>query len=432
MSEQFDIVVVGGRPAGAMLAHHLGRAGIRTMVVDRACFPSYPAVSTPFLLPHGMALLDEVGLAPEDYAPGAPWLDEVVLEFGPHFDVRLPLAEYAGRRRFLVLDRQDFDDCLWSSLGQYDCVTRRDGFTVTGLLRDDAGVICGVRGRSAGADEEHIPARGVIGADGRFSRVARDVQARVVHRRDDVSTHVYYAFWEGVAPWSDGDPVAHIHSSLDGWSAVFMPMSRGRVAVLVQSQSALFEAEAGRPSEIYLRALQARPAAWRRLEAARRVSAVRGFKRLGNLFREAAGPGWALVGDAWLQKDSIDAQGIYDALISARMLGRALVPWHRGDVDWRTATAAYADEATGHMRPMFDATMERLKREVYSIPPPFVAKTILRWLLTDAEYKRRFGEVLVRRRDPDRFVTPGLMLGALSRGLLRSLLPPWGAGSSTG
>lgn len=413
-----DVIIVGGRCAGAALAAHLGRADLRVLVLERARLPSYPAVSTPFLLPHGMALLDELDLDPADYASGAPWLDEVVLEFGPHFEVRLPLPEVAGRRRFVVLDRRDFDDALWRHLDRHPSVERRDAFTVTGLLRDADGRVVGVRGRGE-AGEETLRARAVIGADGRFSRVAREAGAAVVHARDDVPTHIYYAFWEGVAPYAAGAaPVAHIHAGLDGWSLVFMPMSRGRVSVVVQARSDRFEAEPGPPAEIYARALERYPAARRRLDGATRVSDIHGFKRMGNLFREAAGPGWALVGDAWHQKDSIDAQGIYDALYGARALARALVDWHRGACDWPTATARYAAEATAHCRPMFDATMARVKREIYATPPPLIARTVLRWLLTHPEYARRFGEVVVRTRDPATLLTPGLVARALGRGLL--------------
>lgn len=419
MSETFDVIVVGGRPAGASLAARLGMAGVRTLVVDRARFPSYPAVSTPFLLPHAMALLDELGLSPDDYAPGAPWLDAIVLGFGGLFEVRLPLAARAGRSRFVVVDRADFDGALWANLARYPSVTRRDGWAVTGLLRDGDRVV-GVRGRGEGGEVE-VRAKAVVGADGRYSRVARDVGAAVVHAREDVPTHIYYAFWEGVAPFDDGPAVGHVHTSLDGWSFVFMPMSQKRVSVVAQSRSALWEAEQGSPSAVYERALRARSAVWRRLAGARRVSGVAGIKRCPNLFREAAGPGWALVGDAWHQKDSLDAQGIYDALVASRFLAAELTRWHRGEMAWDAAMASYAARATAHLRPMFDQTMERVKREIYASPPRWVANTALRWLLTDRVYLRRFGEVAVRLRDPADFVTPGLVARALGRGAWRSL-----------
>ena len=52
----------------------------------------------------------------------------------------------------------------------------------------------------------------------------------------------------------------------------------------LQCQSALFEAEEGRPSAIYQAALEQRPEVWRRLEGARCVSQVRVLKRMGNRF----------------------------------------------------------------------------------------------------------------------------------------------------
>ena len=38
--------------------------------------------------------------------------------------------------------------------------------------------------------------------------------AEVVHAREDLDTHVYYAFWEDVAPYDEGPQIAHIHTSL--------------------------------------------------------------------------------------------------------------------------------------------------------------------------------------------------------------------------
>jgi len=59
-------------------------------------------------------------------------------------------------------------------------------------------------------------------------------------------------------------------------------------------------------------------------------------------FREAAGPGFALVGDAGLHKDPTPGFGITDALRDARNLGRAILTgtdpaleryWRQRDVD---------------------------------------------------------------------------------------------------
>ena len=70
----YDVIIVGGRPAGASLAARLGAAGLRVLILDRATFPSLPAVSAPFLLPHALELLDEIGADEAAYAEATPRL----------------------------------------------------------------------------------------------------------------------------------------------------------------------------------------------------------------------------------------------------------------------------------------------------------------------------------------------------------------------
>lgn len=413
------VVIIGGRPAGASLAARLGRAGIPVQIVERSQFPSYPAVSTPFLLAHAMALLDEIDIPESEYARGAPRMSEAVLELHHYFRARLRLGEFGGRDYYYAVDRSIFDDALWRHLERYPSVTTRAGWSATEVLRNSDGFAVGIRARErASRRTEDILAGCVIGADGRYSFVARQMEAAITHRRTDLDTHAYYAFWTDVADYDEtGVAMGHIHSSADGWGVVFMPMANGRISVMVQTQSELFEQAQGTPMEIYRRALEERPHVWRRLRSARMVSEVSGIKRMGNLFRDHGGDGWALVGDAYHQKDSIDAQGMYDALQGGKLLAEELIAWHRGDKSWNQAVAAYGERVYADARPMFDATMDRVKRETYSIPPPFVAKNVLRWLIDDPAYKERYGKLLTRRIDPRRFVTGGLVAGALMRGL---------------
>jgi hypothetical protein len=65
---------------------------------------------------------------------------------------------------------------------------------------------------------------------------------------------------------------------------------------------------------------------------------------------------------------------------------------------------------------MFEATMARVKREIYDSPPPIVAKTLLRWMLTHPEYGRRFEAMVTRQLDPTQFLTPPRLLGLAASG----------------
>src|SRR5688572_20732939 len=61
MSNPHDVLIVGAGPAGSSLALHLGRAGIRTLLCDKARFPRLKACGEG-LLPHGAAELRALGL----------------------------------------------------------------------------------------------------------------------------------------------------------------------------------------------------------------------------------------------------------------------------------------------------------------------------------------------------------------------------------
>ncbi len=348
----FDVVIVGGRPAGASLAARLGAAGLRVLIVERATFPSAPAVSAPFLLPHALALVDEVGVDEAAYTVDTPQLRSFVLELAGYFRSVLAFdAGVAGRSYFYTVDRAQLDHALWRSLAAWPSVTAWSDAHVEDLLRDEGGRVVGVTGRRGG-DRLEARARAVIGADGRFSLVARKVDARVTEERSDVATTLYYDLWDGVADYEPGGPpIAHIHSSCDGFSFVFMPTSRGRTIVLAQGRADAYEALAGAPDAIYEGLLRARPRLWRRLHGARRSGELAGMKRVGNLFREPGGPGWALCGDAYHQKDSIDAQGIYDALLGAKELAAQVVRWHRGRLRRVDLRRLQADVRRDHAPP---------------------------------------------------------------------------------
>ena len=72
--------------------------------------------------------------------------------------------------------------------------------------------------------------------------------------------------------------------------------------------------------------------------------------------RQAAGAGWALVGDAGYFKDPITAHGITDALRDAELLARAVVLMFDGD---RTALRDYE-----RVRDQLSATVWELTEQI--------------------------------------------------------------------
>ena len=112
MFPDYDVIIVGGRPGGASLAARLGQSGLKTLIVERSEFPSVPAVSTPFILPHTLGLLDEIGAQESEYARNTPRMNRFVLEFKNYFRVPFYMQTSAGRDYMYTAERGRFDTAL--------------------------------------------------------------------------------------------------------------------------------------------------------------------------------------------------------------------------------------------------------------------------------------------------------------------------------
>ncbi len=416
MTTAYDVIIVGGRTAGTSLAMHLGKAGLKVLIVERDSFPSRPAVSCPLFFGSGLALLDELGVSEADYAKDHPKFPGAVLEMGRYFRTQIDMPEINGRDYMYGLDRNIFDNALWKYLDKVPNVEKRADLAVTDLVRDENGQVTGIQTKN-----EIIEAKAVIGADGRHSMVAQKVDATIIEEHTEVNTTIYYAYWENCEPYEiDGQSWIQIHTGMDGFSFILIPTANNLTGVVAQCRQDYFDAPDGYEAW-YLNTLQKYPAVWNRLKNAERVTPISGMKNVRNLYREAGGAGWALVGDAYHQKDSFDGQGMYDALLESKLLAQSLLKWDKGELSWDKAIAEYSATAYESTHPMFMATLDRLKREVYSEPPPFVAKTILRWVLTDKAYLERFAELVNRQIHPENWAPPSVMLKAILGGLGKDL-----------
>jgi 2-polyprenyl-6-methoxyphenol hydroxylase-like FAD-dependent oxidoreductase len=420
----YDVVIVGARPAGASLAARLGKRGRSVLLLDRAKFPSLPSVpSSPALHAGAMKILDEMGVPESSYAHSGAKMRTFAVQVGSHFSTVIPMYEAWGRDYAYGIDRQLFDDVLWKHAGTFPSVTRREEFAVTDLVQEN-GQVAGVIGAAGDGALETIRARVVVGADGRFSLVARKVSAEVVEENAKFLATVYYADWENVAPLFDGDEGAHVFTTARGLDVPMFRMPGGRMNVNLHIRADRVDIQ-GDADTYYHETLRSHPEVWRRLEGARRVSPIFGIKKIGNGYRKASGPGWVLTGDALHYKDPVDGQGIYDALLETRELDPLLDQFLDGKLAWDEAMRRYWEAVQAGTHAMFEQTQLRLQRELYSEPPALVMKTMMRWLLTDEAYQKRFIHYLTRYLPDDRLMTPGVMAGAIVRGVGRDISRLW-------
>lgn len=156
MSERADAVVIGAGPAGSVTAALLARQGMRTILVERDCFPRTKVCGC-CLGPRGVAALRHAQLGAA--LDGALALESVSLAHGQRW-ICLPLA---GTR---VIGRDVLDSRLAEAAARAGCELRmghRASVTASGDAHSPAQVMLEASG---GGASRTILARLVVCADG--------------------------------------------------------------------------------------------------------------------------------------------------------------------------------------------------------------------------------------------------------------------------
>lgn len=344
-----DVVVAGARCAGAATAMLLADRGHDVILVDRASFPS-DAVSTHAIVRPGMVQLRRWGLLPALLVSGAPPLTTVEFHTGDGVIAR-PVRDAHGVGHLLAPRRIVLDDILQRA-AQRAGARLRTGVSVEEVLRDATGRVVGVAARDARGPLE-IRARHVVGADGLGSRVARAVGAPLTVEREAHGS-AQYVYVRG----SWGALEQHLGEA--GFAGVF-PTHGGEACIWVCAPVETVRAHRQRqPTDPAFFTLLAEiaPTLAERVRAGEQTAPVRGMLRMPNQLRQAAGPGWSLVGDAGYHRDAITALGISDALRDAELLALALDEALRDPTREASALAAYGRDRDRLVAELFDLTVQ--------------------------------------------------------------------------
>ncbi|MFI5834060.1 geranylgeranyl reductase family protein [Micromonospora sp. NPDC051300] len=157
----WDLVVVGGGPAGLSAAHAAARAGVRTLVVERATHPRYKTCGGGLI---GVSLAEVDGRVE---VPAHDRVDRVTFTR----DGRRAFTRRHAAPLVTMIRREEFDDRLRAAAVAAGAEVR-EGVAVRAVEQDPDGV------RLRLADGEVVRARTVVGADGSSGVTARHVGVR--------------------------------------------------------------------------------------------------------------------------------------------------------------------------------------------------------------------------------------------------------------
>jgi 2-polyprenyl-6-methoxyphenol hydroxylase-like FAD-dependent oxidoreductase len=313
----YDVVIVGGRVAGAATAILLARTGIRVLLLEQSQHLP-PIVSTHLLHPYGLASLYRLCLR-EQFESEQPKIPYMSIFFGENI-LRARVTPVEDIDYMTCPDRDWLDNLLLDQCRTQPNLELVMGFKVSKLLRNSQGKVIGVEGRYQGTPT-CINASLVIGADGKQSIVARESESKV-HHQQQMKRSGFYGYFRNFQ-WLDGPSVEFY---VDREQFYAFPMRNGLtclVAGIPQEKDDLFKdgIEKG------LRAVFAESPIAHRVQDIQLVGTAMGIKAKAHktFIRQCVGYGWALVGDASVHTDPMLGQGMGLALRGAEALSNIII-----------------------------------------------------------------------------------------------------------
>ncbi len=320
---RYDVLVIGGGPAGSTTAALLARRGVRVALLEKARHPRFHIGES--LLPANLALFEQLGVADQVRAIGMPkWGAEFVSPWHARKTQSFAFADAWNRSMPMAYQvrRSEFDDILLRNaegLGVHvvqGCEAREVRFEP-----DGAGAL--IEALHDDATRSSWRARYVVDASGRDTFLGTRLKAKQRDRRHNSAA--MFAHFSG-ATRLPGRDAGHISIFWfdHGWFW-FIPLADGTTSVGAVAWPYYFKTRDKALEDFFADTIALCPGLSARLAGATRVSPVQATGNYSYRCERTHGPGYLLVGDAFTFIDPVFSSGVMFAMQGGVFAAEALL-----------------------------------------------------------------------------------------------------------